>query len=218
MDEDDFLALSGIQHFLFCRRQWALIHIDSQWAENQKTVEGKLMHRRAHDNSISEKRGDTIVVRGLKVSSNILGIIGQCDIVEFRKSDEGVPIANYDGLWIPYPVEYKRGGSKTNRCDEAQLCAQAMCLEEMLCTDIKEGALFYGEQQKRHVVLFSPSLRKIVTDTIDEMRKMYARGIIPRNTLNERCDSCSLNSVCLPKMSNIRSVDTYIKESLCDDY
>ena len=138
--EDNYLALSGLQHFLFCRRQWALIHIEDQWKENLRTVEGDLLHKRAHNDQLSESRGDLLIVRGLKISSAKLGITGQCDIVEFHRTQGGgIHLNGREGLWLAYPVEYKRGVPKTNFSDEAQLCAQAMCLEEMLGTDIPRG-------------------------------------------------------------------------------
>ena len=102
---DDCLMISGLQHFRFCRRQWALIHIEQQWAENLRTVEGELMHERAHDEGLRESRGDTIITRSLRVYSLTLGLSGQCDVVEFRRSAQGVPLAGHDGLWLPYPVE-----------------------------------------------------------------------------------------------------------------
>ena len=126
--EEDFLQLSGLQHFAFCWRQWALIHIEQQWRENLRTVEGDLFHRRAHDEQARERRGDTLILRGLSVASPTLGLSGQCDVVEFHADPGGVPLRGEEGLWIPFPIEYKRGAPKTHRADELQLCAQAMCL------------------------------------------------------------------------------------------
>lgn len=129
--EEDYLPLSGLQHFLFCRRQWALIHIEQQWHENVLTAEGRILHEKAHSDG-SEKRGEKIIVRGLRIHSSRMGISGQCDVVEFSRSAQGVPLAGREGLFLPYPVEYKHGSSMVNDADRAQLCAQAMCLEEML--------------------------------------------------------------------------------------
>lgn len=147
--EEDYLQLSGLQHFRFCRRQWALIHIENQWAENFRTVDGSLMHEKAHENGSSESRGDLLIVRGLAVHSSSLGVSGQCDVVEFRRNPDGILLQNREGLWQPFPVEYKRGKPKENNADSLQLCGQAMCLEEMLCCAIPEGALFYGETRRR---------------------------------------------------------------------
>ncbi len=153
-DEDEFLALSGIQHFAFCRRQWALIHLEQAWADNVLTAEGDLMHRRAHDEELRERRGDILVVRGLAVHSRALGLAGKCDVVEFHKDESGHPLAGEDGLWRPVPVEYKRGRSKASDADRLQLAAQALCLEEMLGCDVLEGFLFYGETRSRERVEF----------------------------------------------------------------
>lgn len=126
------IPLSALQHFVFCRRQWALIHLEQQWAENTRTAEGELMHRRAHDEKQIEKRGDLLLWRGLHVRSERLGLSGLCDVVEFHQDPQGIPLPGYDGLWQPYPVEYKRGRPKPHDADQLQLCAQALCLEEML--------------------------------------------------------------------------------------
>ena len=139
--EEDWLQLSGLQHFAFCRRQWALIHIEDQWAENFRTVDGSLMHENAHDQGFRESRGDVLIVRGLAVHSAQLGISGQCDVVEFHQDPDGISLQGREGTWRPYPIEYKRGKPKDGPADALQLCAQAMCLEEMLCCAIQEGAI-----------------------------------------------------------------------------
>ena len=133
--EEDYLLLSGIQHFAFCRRQWALIHIENQWAENERTVDGIIMHEKAHSGDV-ESRGDVVIMRALRVFSATLGASGECDMVEFNRNADGISLNGHDGLWQPYPVEYKRGKPKEHNADEMQLCAQAMCLEEMLCCTI----------------------------------------------------------------------------------
>ena len=127
--EADYLQLSGLQHFSFCRRQWALIHVEQQWQDNLRTVEGDILHERAHDETIRERSRNKITFRGLRISSSELGISGSCDVVEFLRSDRGTRLAGEDGIWQPYPVEYKRGSSKLIDADRLQLCAQAMCLE-----------------------------------------------------------------------------------------
>ena len=143
--EEDYLQLSGIQHFAFCRRQWALAYIELQWQENVRTVEGKLLHEVAHDASVKEKRGSLIVVRAMPVHSRELGISGECDVVEFYKAEDGVPISGREGKYRVIPVEYKRGKPKTDDVDALQVAAQALCLEEMLCCDIPYGYIYYGE-------------------------------------------------------------------------
>lgn len=119
INEDDYLAISGLQHFIYCRRQWALIHIEKQWADNFLTVDGQMMHKKAHDDSSKELRGDVLTVRGLSISSESLGITGKCDVVEFHRDETGISLQGRDGLWKVYPIEYKRGMPKANRCDEA---------------------------------------------------------------------------------------------------
>lgn len=208
-DEDEFLALSGIQHFAFCRRQWALIHVEQQWEENVLTVQGDLMHRRAHDASIRERRGDTLIVRGLIVRSPSLGIWGVCDVVEFHRSEQGHPLQGEDGLWLPVPVEYKRGRAKKGDEDRVQVCAQALCLEEMFGCDIETGYLYYGDSTSREVVLLSDDLRKGVRDIVGEMHELFKRGHVPRVRRRGSCRACSLQDLCLPKTLKT-SVKSYI--------
>lgn len=128
--EEDYLMLSGIQHFAFCQRQWALIHIEQQWAENYKTTAGELMHKKAHDEGSFEKRGDLLIIRGLRIASHELGLSGQCDVVEFHQSEKGIDLFGYDGKWTPVPIEYKHGTPKENNADELQLCARRSVWEK----------------------------------------------------------------------------------------
>ncbi|HHW45386.1 MAG TPA: CRISPR-associated protein Cas4 [Clostridiales bacterium] len=198
--EDSYLLLSGIQHYAFCPRQWALIHMEGQWDENYLTAGGRILHNKAHGSQITEKRGDLIIFRGLKVHSSELGIVGECDVVEFHKSDAGIRLKGYSGLWCPYPVEYKRGKSKLDDCDRLQLCAQAVCLEEMLCVEIETGALFYGEPRRREVVEFTSELRAKLKDIVENMHKLYERKHTPKAVKRKSCQSCSLKDLCLPKL------------------
>lgn len=215
-DEDEFLALSGIQHFAFCRRQWALIHVEQIWTDNVLTVEGDLMHRRAHDENLRERRGDTIAVRGLMVRSNDLGLVGKCDVVEFRKDEQGHPLAGEDGLWRPVPVEYKHGRSKVNDADRLQLCAQARCLEEMLGCDVPIGFLYYGESRARERVEFDDGLRKSMMSVVDEMHRLHRRRHTPKVKPFAACRSCSLVDMCLPKLNGKTPVADYLSTRLSD--
>ncbi len=208
--EEDFLRLSGLQHFAFCRRQWALIHIEGQWADSLRTVEGDLFHTRAHDAQQRERRGDRLILRGLPVFSAALGLSGQCDVVEFCASPEGVPLRGEAGLWLPYPVEYKRGAPKSHDADTLQLCAQALCLEEMLCCHIPEGALFYGETRRRTVVPFTPALRQQVEAMLEEMHRLYRRGHTPKVRPSKACSACSLKELCLPALLGRRQAGAYL--------
>lgn len=213
-DNGDPLAISGLQHFLYCPRQWALIHIEQQWAESYFTADGQAFHRKAHDGSQRERRGDLLIVRGLPVSSQKLGVSGVCDVVEFHRSPDGVALFGEDGLWMPYPVEYKRGKPKEHSADALQLCCQAMCLEEQLLCHIPEGSLFYGETRRRQPVLMDDSLRTLVTDSIRQMRQLYQRGTTPGAKPGKRCVSCSLQGLCLPRLPKQESVSSYLASGL----
>ncbi len=211
------MQLSGIQHYIFCRRQWALIHLEQQWAENVRTVDGKLMHDNAHDPEFRSKRGDVLTVRGLRIQSAKLGISGECDVVEFHADKTGISLARTEGKWRPYPVEYKRGTVKDNSADEAQLCAQAMCLEEMLCCDMKEGALYYGETRHRHIVTFTETLREQVRQVTAEMHQLYQRGHTPKVKPTKACNACSLKEMCLPKLMRNLSVSRYLRQEIQEE-
>ena len=178
--EDDYLMISGIQHFKFCRRQWALIHVEQQWAENEHTVIGELMHKKAHDPYLTEKRKDLLVVRALPVSSRTMGVSGECDIVEFRKCEDGVKLHGHRGFYSIYPVEYKKGKPKHSEEDILQLTAQAMCLEEMFSTTVSEGASVYGETRRREVVAITEELKNEVCQIFQEMHQYYDRRYTPK--------------------------------------
>ena len=212
--EDDYLMISGIQHFKFCRRQWALIHIEQQWEENVHTVVGELMHKKAHDPYLSEKRKDLLVVRGLPVSSRELGISGECDVVEFHQCEEGIKLHGHRGLYSVYPVEYKKGKPKLTKEDQLQLTAQALCLEEMFSAEVPEGAVFYGETRRRESVKITEDLRQEVRELLAEMHGYYNRNYTPKVKYSKACNACSLNEICLPKLGNTRSVKGYIDEML----
>lgn len=215
--EEDFLLLSGIQHFSFCRRQWALIHIEQQWKENLKTVEGNIVHENCHDEHFFEKRGDLLITRGIRIFSRIMGVTGQCDVVEFYKSEEGCLLHGYGGYWLPYPIEYKRGKSKSIDADRLQLCGQAMCLEEMLGSTINKGAIYYHESNRREEVQLTDSLRKKVKDLLAEMHEYYSRGYTPVVKAKSGCASCSLKEICMPVICKKINVDSYYSKFLNED-
>lgn len=215
-DEADYLQLSGLQHFVFCRRQWALIHIEQQWAENIRTIEGKIVHERAHDASQREQRGDLIITRDMRVFSRTMGLSGACDVVEFRRSDIGVPLAGLEGCFQPYPVEYKKGKPKENHADEVQLCAQAMCLEEMLCCTIQEGAIYFNETRRRKKIPLTQELREEVKGAAEEMHQLFGRKHTPQVKRTKACNACSLKELCLPALMRKRSVTAYYREHLED--
>ena len=193
--EDDFLQLSGLQHFRFCRRRWALIHIEHQWEENFRTIDGAILHENAHNTAFSESRRDCFVTRGVTT---------------------GIPLAGKAGLWQPYPVEYKRGRPREDTGDALQLCGQAMCLENMLCCGIPEGALYYGELRRRERVVFTPTLREQVQTLLAEMHALYARGYTPKVKPTKSCNACSLKELCLPRLMKAKSVSAYLKSAMED--
>ena len=214
---DDYLMLSGIQHFEFCRRQWALIHIEQQWEENLRTVEGEWMHRNAHNGYFTEKRGDIIITRDMPVYSRIMEVTGKCDIVEFQRADEGIMLHGREGTYKVYPVEYKRGEPKENNSDVLQLTAQAMCLEEMMSCEINEGAIFYGEIRRRMKVEFSHDLREKVKLAFVEMHQYYNRRYTPKVKFSKACNACSLKNICLPKLGRQKSAQKYIQDYIGGD-
>ncbi|OLN22428.1 CRISPR-associated protein Cas4 [Domibacillus antri] len=212
--EDHYLMLSGIQHFQFCPRQWALIHIEQEWKENAKTVEGQHLHRKADNPFQREKRGPKLIVRAMPVKSDRLNISGQCDVVEFWKDQAGVPIHGTEGMYQPYPVEYKRGKPKKDWSDELQLTAQAMCLEEMLLCSVHTGYMFYNETKHRIDVEITRELRDTVERVVSEMNDYYKRRHTPKAKTGPHCKSCSLKDICLPEMLTKRSVKSYIEGRL----
>lgn len=188
--EDELLPLSALQHFVFCPRQCALIHIEQIWVENMFTAEGRIMHDKVHEVG-TENRGNIKIVRDVTLRSLELGLSGKADVVEFHKQS--------DGNTVPFPVEYKRGKPKLDNCDKVQLCAQALCLEEMLKVRILEGALFYGKIRHRQDVRFDEALRNETKETVSRLHKFIKYRITPKPNYTEKCDSCSFVNLCLPK-------------------
>lgn len=212
--EEDFLQLAGLQHFTFCRRQWALIHIEQQWEENVLTAKGNIFHEKVHDGYSSEKRKNVIISRGMPVRSRVLGISGECDVVEFVQAEEGIALPGREGKYILYPIEYKRGKTKATDEDRMQLTAQAMCLEEMFVTEIPQAYLFYGETRRRECVEITEALRKECRHLLQEMHQFYARGYTPKVKKTKKCEACSLKEICLPKLEKQKNVAQYIAEHM----
>lgn len=204
--EDDLIMVSALQHFVFCPRQCALAYIEQIWAENRLTAEGRIMHDKVHEEG-SESRGSVRIERALPLRSLRLGLSGKADVVEFHRQT--------DGAWQPFPVEYKRGKPKPDDCDTVQLCAQAMCLEEMLGAIITAGAIFYGKTRRRLDVAFNEALRRKTEEICQKTHALIKSGITPKAVYEKKCDSCSLFEICLPKMMEKRkSVDTYLQHAL----
>ncbi|MFA7693886.1 MAG: CRISPR-associated protein Cas4 [Candidatus Hydrogenedentes bacterium] len=202
-EEDDLLPISALQSLSFCERQWALIHIECQWEDNRLTVEGNHLHERVHQ-SEEETRGDVQTTRGLRLRSLRLGLTGQADVVEFHQTAQGRQV---------YPVEYKRGRPKPTRCDEVQLCGQALCLEEMLNCQIPEGAIFYGQPRRRYLVSFDASLREETANLAKRMHLLFRAGKTPPAVYESKCDNCAQYNLCLPKQTAAtRKLSLYMRE------
>jgi len=198
--------ISALQHYAFCPRQCALIHVEQTWEESGRTVEGRILHEKVHEEG-SEMRAGVRVGRGVSLRSLRLGLIGKADVVEFHRRE--------DGTWRPFPVEYKRGKPKPDHCDKIQLCAQALCLEEMLHTDIPAGALFYGQTRRRLDVVFDNNLRRETEEAARQVRELLNSGKTPKPVYAKRCDNCSLIADCLPKaIQKRRSVKNYLQRMM----
>lgn len=201
-DEDDLVMISSLQHYLFCPRQCALIHIEQQWLENRLTAEGRILHERVHGGG-RESRRNLRVEYDVPIRSLRLGVIGRADIVEFHRQE--------DGSWLALPVEYKRGRPKKDDTDRVQLCAQAICLEEMLKCSVPEGALYYGEKKRRSPVVFDTSLRDRTAQTAAAVHALLAKGETPPPQYDKRCESCSFLPLCLPKVATRKRVGAYLR-------
>ena len=206
--ESDLLPLSALQHICFCERQCALIHVEQVWLENRFTAEGRIMHERV-DTGKSEKRKDIRVSTAVSLRSLRLGLVGKADVVEFhrKKMPEGSTI------WQPFPVEYKRGRPKKDNCDKIQLCAQALCLEEMLNLRIECGALFYGKTRRRQDVDFNDALRAETEQMAVSLHELFNQRETPKPVFDKRCPHCSFVTYCLPeKLDGKESVSRYLEK------
>lgn len=216
--EDDYLMLSGIQHFQFCKRQWALIHIYQEWAENEVTTHGQFLHQKADNPYIKEKRKDFLVSRAMQVSSKELGLYGILDVVEFHKDEAGISLSGKRGKWIPTIVEYKRGKPKKDERDIVQLVAQTMCLEETLACKIDKGYLYYHSVNKKVEISISAELRQLVIELARQMHELYQKRDLPKAEYFKNCQLCSLVDICMPRLSKkSRSVANYIQQSMTSE-
>jgi len=204
--DSDLIPISALSHYSFCPRRCAFIHIEHQWEENRFTAEGRIMHERVHEEG-SEMRAGVRIERGVSLRSLRLGLIGKADVVEFHRRE--------DGIWRPFPVEYKRGKPKPDHCDKIQLCAQALCLEEMIQAEIPGGALFYGQTRRRLDVVFDNNLRRETEEAARQVRELLNSGKTPKPVYAKRCDNCSLIADCLPKaIQKRRSVKNYLQRMM----
>jgi CRISPR-associated exonuclease Cas4 len=204
--EDDLIMISALAHYHYCTRRCALIHIEQAWNENLFTAEGRIMHEKVHEQD-RESRGSVRIEYGLPLRSLRLGLIGKADVVEFHRLDKET--------WSPFPVEYKRGKPKLDHCDMIQLCAQAMCLEEMLSVPVPGGAIFYGRTRRRLDVSFDETLRRETEDAAEKAHQLIASGKTPPPVYEKRCKSCSLMEECIPKIIGKKpSVKRYLKRMI----
>jgi CRISPR-associated exonuclease Cas4 len=219
--ESDLLPLSALQHLLFCPRQCALIHVERLWEENRWTAEGRVLHKKAHEGKPETRDGERIT-RGLPLRSFRLGLFGVADIVLWRPPPDrrvrgrtlrqAILAAKPEELaeWSVIPVEYKRGKPKQNDCDRVQLCAQAICLEEMLGIEVQNGQLYYGTNRRRVDVALDADLREVTADAASRLHAMIASGVTPPGQYEKKCDTCSLLSVCLPAIGTVPSAERYV--------
>ena len=213
--ENDYLMLSGIQHFQFCKRQWSLIHIEQQWSDNEATAHGQILHKKADDPFIKEKRNDVIISRAIHVSSKELGLYGILDVVEFHKDESGIELNGRSGKWLPIIVEYKRGKDKKDIYDIVQLVAQVICLEETLECTIEYSYLYYHRINQKKRIEITPELRKEVVSLASQMHEYYEQKVVPKAEYFKNCQSCSLVDICMPRLSKKnRNIDNYIFHAL----
>lgn len=216
--EDDMLMLSGIQHFRFCPRQWALIHIEQQWDDNRLTIEGQILHKHVDNPFYRQKCGDLITLRAVNIASHELGLYGVSDAIELLPSaslEDTILHSKYPGRWKPVVVEYKHGKPKRNEVDEVQLAAQTICLEEMYTIHIPYGVFFYGEIRHRVEVDITDGLRDIVRQCTRDMHEIFSKAVIPKAEYGKHCDQCSLKDICMPKMvMDCTTVDAYLNKNL----
>lgn len=211
-DEEDYLMLSGIQHFFFCKRQWALIHIEQQWEENESTMQGNYIHKKSDNPYIIETRNDLIISRAVPISSRTLGLSGILDVLEYHRDESGIKISGKEGLWSPNIIEYKRGKPKKDHRDIIQVVAQTICLEEMLNLKIYSSELYYHENNRRVEVEITEDLREETIGMATEMHRLYFEKITPKAESYKNCTKCSLYNLCMPRLTKRKpSVKNYMK-------
>jgi CRISPR-associated exonuclease Cas4 len=234
--EDDLLPISALQHLEFCPRRCALIHIEGMWMENAQTAEGRVLHQRVHGTAVDNVEG-VRTARGLRLCSRELGLFGVADVVEFQRLPDDAPagppassacpelgdsaaksrgavLPNTPGRWQPFPVEYKRGKRKPEKSYFVQLCAQALCLEEMLGTEVPAGALYHGQSRRRQQVAFDPELRRHTRELARRLHDLIAAGRPPPPEFGPKCKFCSLMPQCVPKLPPSRSASAYLAASV----
>ena len=218
--EEDMLMLSGIQHYMFCPRQWAIIHLTQDWEDNRLTIEGHLLHQNVDNPFYRQKCGNTIVLRSVHIASATLGLYGLTDAVELTPSEtasNAIRHPNYPGYWTMMPVEYKHGKHKPMPCDEVQLAAQVICLEEMHHIHIDYGALFYNEVRRREIISINQDLRNLTEDCAQQMHHIFESRTMPKAEYSSQCKRCSLIDTCLPEIGERQKVSAYLNKNLYEE-
>lgn len=219
-DPDDYLMLSGIQHYVFCPHQWAMIHIEQKWADNRLTAEGQIMHNNVDNPAYRQKNGDLITLRRVAIASRSLGLYGFSDAIELIPSatfEKSVIHPSYPGYWRMHPIEYKHGKPKPDLRDKVQVVAQALCLEEMFDTIVQEGSLYYGECSRRITFEIDNEIRAYTIECANEMHRIYDAGIVPAPIYKQHCRNCSLYDECMPKTPPRTAVNNYLKANLYEE-
>lgn len=215
--ESDLMPISSLTHLSYCKRRFALVHIEQQWEENIFTAEGHNLHDKVLD-SAGESRNDSRIARSLRLASYRLGLSGVADVVEFHRSNNGIKLEGVKGYWQAFPVEYKRGKLKHETSYEVQLCAQAICLEEMLHCSIEAGAIYYGKSRRRRDVQFTPILRTMTEEAAQKLHQLFDSKVTPRAKYEKKCKSCSLYEICMPKVTGIaKNVQHYLAKAGMDE-
>lgn len=215
--ENEMLMLSGIQHYVFCPRQWALIHVEQQWDDNSLTMEGHILHKNVDNPSYRQKNGNRITLRSVSIASKELGLYGLSDAIELIPTDDAsnaITHKRYNGLWIPIPVEYKHGKRKPDYRDKTQVVAQAMCLEEMYDITIPYGILYYKEENLRDYVEINSEIRELVKQYADRMHEIFSCGITPLAEYKPHCKRCSMIDICMPELKSASKVKKYLESYL----
>jgi CRISPR-associated exonuclease Cas4 len=219
--DDDMLMLSGIQHYMFCARQWALIHIEQVWSDNRLTAEGSILHSNVDDPFYRQLNNGLLTIRGVKLASHELGLYGVADAIELLPEADINNVAithpNYPGRWTPHLVEYKHGKPKPDERDEVQLMAQAMCLEEMYGVKVQEASLFYFETRHRLEIVLTDQLRQLTIRLANQMHELFGKGEVPLPHYQPHCKNCSLIDLCQPEIERCKSVSTYLKSNLYEE-
>ena len=214
---EESIQISGIQHYMYCRRSWALLYIENMWKDNYLTLDGDAVHEKVHDTNVKESRKDVFYERGVYISSEKYNLSGQCDLIEYHKNKNGILLKGKDDLWVIVPTEYKHGNGDSIDYDKYQLIAQMICLEEMFLTKIEYGYLYYKKSNKRIKIENTEEIKKELKKIISEMQDLMKRKYTPKIRKNKKCKNCSLLEICNPQVSNLKNIKSYMKEVI-DEY